>query len=227
MRRETTLIAVVLLIACTTGRAWCEETPTGPVRQSPDPHVYVNVRDFSQAAHEDDWSPAIRAAIDYVSQDNGFEAGGTVLFPAGTYPIGRPIVIGEKPAHWGLRLLGYGATLIGTAKLDEQPLPDPEPEAADKGVPMLVLKSPEGIEGAGYVIEGLRLTRQRKRGAVATGVGVSIPYAFPCGKPGPSNLMRAQTSNCLSGRSASDTSSTGNWMIQLQKKYGRSCQSPS
>jgi hypothetical protein len=136
----------------------------------------VDIRTFSNLVMADDWSPAIQAAIDFVCKENGFEEGGTVLFPAGTYRIDRPIVVGGRPAHWGLRLLGYGATLVGTSELDKQTLPDPEPEAKDKGVPMLVLRSPEGTEGAGYCIEGLRLMRKRERGTPITGVGISVPY---------------------------------------------------
>jgi len=153
-----------------------EEVKPPPSIPSDDPHVCVNVRKFSHLVKDEDWSPAIQAAIDSVNKENGFEAGGTVLFPAGTYRIDRPLVLGGQPAHWGLRLLGYGATLVGTPKLNKQPLPDPEPEAKDKGVPILVLKSPEGPEGAGYCIEGLRLMREREPGTPITGVGISIPH---------------------------------------------------
>ncbi|MBC8875651.1 MAG: right-handed parallel beta-helix repeat-containing protein [Planctomycetes bacterium] len=156
--------------------AWCGEPAPMADDQPDDPHVFVNVRNFAHLVNDDDWSLAIQAAIDHVCKDNGFDAGGTVLLPAGTYRIDRPIVVGNKPAHWGLRLSGYGATMVGTPELDKQPLPDPEPEAKDKGVPMLVLKAPEGIEGAGYCIEGLRLTREREPGSSVTGVGISVPY---------------------------------------------------
>ena len=144
--------------------------------ETEDPHVSVNVRSFSHLVKDGDWSSAIQAAIDYVSKEKGFDAGGTVILPAGTYRIDRPIVLGGKPAHWGLRLLGYGATLVGTPKLNRVPPCDPEPEAKHKGAPMLVLKSPDGTEGAGYCIEGLRLTREHEKGKPRTGVGISVPY---------------------------------------------------
>ena len=57
--------------------------PAGPPPD--DPHVCVNVRAFSHLVQAGDWSAAIQAAIDSVSGENGFDAGGTVLFPAGTY----------------------------------------------------------------------------------------------------------------------------------------------
>ena len=47
----------------------------------------VNVRSFEHRAKDGDWSRAIQAAIDSVDRENGYEAGGTVLFPAGTYRI--------------------------------------------------------------------------------------------------------------------------------------------
>ena len=170
------ILRVASTIAWAVMPAWGAEPVPALSLQSNDPHVGVNIRKFARLVKDDDWSPAIQAAIDSVCKDNGFDAGGTVLFPAGTYRIDRPIVVGGNPAHWGLRLLGYGATLVGTPNLDKQPLPDPEPEAKDKGVPMLVLRSPEGTEGAGYCIEGLRLMRERERGTAITGVGISIPF---------------------------------------------------
>jgi len=176
MNRDVIFVVTASAILGAVTAAWSGEPGTMPSAPRDDPRVSVNVRDFSHLVADDDWSPAIQAAINYVSKGNGFDVGGTVLFPAGTYRIDRPVVVGERPAHWGLRLLGYGATLVGTPELDKQPLPDPEPEAKDKGVPMLVLKSPEGIEGAGYCIEGLRLTREREPDSSITGVGISVPY---------------------------------------------------
>lgn len=176
MKRVAILTVTALVIVWTRSSASSAEEASAPNLRSDDPHVCVDIRRFSRLVKHDDWSPAIQAAIDFVGQENGFDAGGTVLLPAGTYRIDRPIVLGKKPAHWGLRLLGYGATLVGTPKLDEQPLPDPEPEAKDNGVPMLVLKNPQGVEGAGYSIEGLRLVRERPPGSPSTGVGISIPY---------------------------------------------------
>ena len=176
MSRYVILGVAASTVFCTTAFPGSGEVKSPPSLPLDDPHVCVNIRRFSNLVKADDWSPAIQAAIDSVCKQNGFEEGGTVLFPAGTYRIDRPLVVGGRPAHWGLRLLGYGATLVGTSKLDTQPLPDPEPEAKDQGVPMLVLKSPEGTEGAGYCIEGLRLMRERERGTPITGVGISIPY---------------------------------------------------
>ncbi|MDP7131171.1 MAG: right-handed parallel beta-helix repeat-containing protein [Planctomycetota bacterium] len=137
-----------------------------------EPDRVVNVRSFKNLVKGKDWSAAIQAAIDSVNRENGYEAGGTVLFPAGSYQIDRSIVLGEKPAHWGLHLLGYGATIIGSKVLDKQQLIDPEPEEKDKGVPILVLKDPKGNEGASYCIEGLRLKREQR----SAGVGISVPW---------------------------------------------------
>ena len=153
---------VVALAGCGTPRA--EEHGASDGR--------VNVREFAHLVKDGDWSPALQAAIDRVSESNGYEAGGTVVFPPGTYRVDRSIVLGGNKAHWGLHLLGYGATLVGTEKLSKQPLVDPEPEEKDAGVPILVVKSPPGIEGASYCIEGLRFTREGKR----AGIGISVPW---------------------------------------------------
>ena len=136
-------------------------------------HADVNVRDFDQHVIGGDWSGAIQAAVDSVAATNGFSRGGTVFFPAGTYRVDHTIIVGNNPEHWGLRLLGYGATLVGSVTLDQQPLVDPEPEAAELGVPILVLKDPDSEEGAGYCIEGLRFTREAEQ----TGVAVSVPFS--------------------------------------------------
>ena len=148
------------------------EPPARTERVNDEALVRVNVRDFEDRVRDGDWSRAIQAAIDSVNRDNGFHAGGTVFFPAGTYRVDQSIVIGNDPAHWGLRVLGYGATLVGSKKLDKQPLLDPEPEEKDKGVPIFVLKDPAETEGSGYCIEGLRLTRENER----SGVGISVPW---------------------------------------------------
>ena len=146
-------------------------TGNGKMKPPPNPatddqHVSVNIRKFSHLVKADDWSPAIQAAIDYVSKDNGFDAGGTVLFPAGAYRIDRPIVVGERPAHWGLRLLGYGATLVGTPKLDKRPLPDPEPER-DVVIARFEVEGPDRsraqVGAAAQLPEGERLKRQPVR----------------------------------------------------------------
>ena len=174
LRRGPLFAVVVLGASATLALGAAKQTTVGT--SSDDPLVRVNVKRFAHLVKDDDWSPAIQAAVDYVHQDHGFDAGGTVLFPAGTYGVGRTIVVGENSAHWGLRLLGYGATLTGTTELNKQELTDLAPEEKDKGAPIIVLRSPKGIEGAGYSIECLRLTRERKRGSKVTGVGISIPW---------------------------------------------------
>jgi hypothetical protein len=154
----------------------------------------VNIQDFSQAAADGDWAPAIQAAIDHVTAKNGYESGATILFPPGTYRVGKTIVLGKNPAHYGTRLSGTGAVLVGTNALDEQPL-DYEKrkraltEKGDKfsltalpgeldfegknvGVPILELWNPEGQEGAAYVIQGLTFAREAKK---RVGVGIKIP----------------------------------------------------
>ena len=132
----------------------------------------VNVRSFKDRVKDGDWSRAIQAAIDSVNRKNGYTAGGIVLIPAGTYRIDHSIVIGTNPAHWGLQLRGYGATLVGSKKLNTQKLDAPEPEEADKGVPILILKDPKGKEGASFCLEGLRFTREQN----LTGIGISVPW---------------------------------------------------
>jgi len=155
---------------------------------------YVNVKDFASRVVDDDWSLAIQAAIDHVTADNGYENGATVFFPPGTYKINRTIRLGKDPAHYGTRLSGYGAVLLGTAALDQQPLDyegrkkaltekkdrfslDALPGELDfdgnnVGVPILELWDPGSQEGASYVIEGLTFTRESKKQG---GVGIKIP----------------------------------------------------
>ncbi len=148
----------------------------------------VNIKQFKHLVKDGDWSPAIQSAIDFVSKKNGFDVGGTVLFPAGTYRIDNPIIVGRNPAHWGLHLIGYGATLVGSKILDSHPegnpklgktwkygnltLNNPSKEEKGKGIPILVLKNPPGIEGAGYCIEGLRFTRENAR----NGIAIFVPW---------------------------------------------------
>jgi len=163
-------VSVVLLIATVP----CADLIAGQVSPgaSPDSRVCVNVADFKKQVSDGDWSRAIQAAIDYVSKDNGFQAGGTVFFPPGTYRVDRSIIVGNNPVHWGLRLLGYGATLVGSTTLDKQKLGKVEPEEKGVGVPILILKNPKAFEGAGYCIEGMRFARQGTR----TGVAISVPF---------------------------------------------------
>ena len=160
--------------------------------------AYVNIKDFSRLTVDGDWSVVIQAAIDHVSARNGYENGATILFPPGTYKISKTIVLGRDPAHYGMRLSGYGAVLMGTKTLDQQPLNYEERKKAfadkkDKfslmalpgeldfdgetnvGVPILELWKPESNaghdEGASYVIEGLTFTRE----SMLVGVGIKIP----------------------------------------------------
>ncbi len=159
------------------------------------PQGSLSVREFSRLAADGDWSPAIQAAIDHVSAKNGYRNGATVFFPPGTYRVSKTVVLGKDPAHYGTRLTGYGAVLLGTTVLDKQPLNYEERKKAlteknDKfsltalpgeldfdgktnvGVPILELWNPSGQEGASYVIEGLTFTRESKK---AAGVGIKIP----------------------------------------------------
>jgi len=142
----------------------------------------------------EDWSPAIQAAMDHVSAKNGYENGATVLFPPGTYKLDKTIRLGKDRAHYGTRLSGYGAVLKGTKVLDAQPLDYEERKKAltDKkdqmsldalpgeldfdgqtnvGVPILELWDPPAVEGANFVIEGLTFDRE----ASGQGVGIKIP----------------------------------------------------
>jgi len=132
----------------------------------------VSIGDFEHLVSDGDWSPAIQGAIDSVSIGNGYTAGATITISPGTYKLDGTIVLGRDQAHWGVRLLGYGATLVGSIKLDEQPLAEPEPEEKDLGVPILSLMNPPEIEGAGYVIEGLTFRREGSR----TGIGIQVPF---------------------------------------------------
>lgn len=131
----------------------------------------VDVRQFSESVVDGDWSRAIQAAVDSVSEANGFTGGATVFLPPGTYRIDQPITLGGDRGQWGLHLLGHGATLVGTEKLDQHPWADGEPEETKLGVPILVVRGVEGFEGSGFCIEGLQLSREAR----ATGVGISFP----------------------------------------------------
>lgn len=155
--------------------------------------VHVNVKEFSHLAVNGDWSPAIQAAIDHVTADNGYENGATIFFPPGRYLLNNKIVLGKDPAHYGTRLSGYGTVLVGTKNLDEQPLNYEERkkqlaeendefslaalpgeldfEGENVGVPILELWNPAGQEGAAYTVEGLTFTRESKM----EGVGIKIP----------------------------------------------------
>ena len=149
----------------------------------------VNVRDFAERVAGDDWSPAIQAAIDHVNAANGYENGATVLFPPGTYKVNKTILLGKSRSHYGTRLSGYGAVLVGTKTLDAQPLHYEEREKTltgdyktalpgeldfngkNVGVPILELWDPPNTEGAAFVVEGLTFDREVN----AQGVGIKIP----------------------------------------------------
>ena len=189
------LFAVLLLgVSSLPGRAQGEGGPPA----EPDT---VNIRAFAGLVENGDWSPAIQAAIDHVSMENGYVKGATIHFPPGTYRIDRTIKLGDDPAHHGVRLSGYGAVLLGTETLDAQPLNYQErlaaaQEAGDSytvnsmpgeldfdgetnvGVPILELwNQPRNdlpyvtYEGASYVIEGLTFEREKRM----TGVGIKVP----------------------------------------------------
>ena len=152
----------------------------------------VNIRDFADRVVGEDWSPAIQAAFDYVNAGNGYPQGATVFFPPGTYKIDKTVKLGKK-CGYGVRLLGYGAVLLGTKTLDAQPL-DYEvrlkalTEAKDDfsvmalpgeldfdgknvGPAILELWAPPENEGSAYTIEGLTFDRE----AGGVGVGIKVP----------------------------------------------------
>ena len=191
------LLTVMFLVQAAPGIAAAD----GPVDAALlDGSGRVDVRQFADHVQDGNWSPAIQAAIDHVSEANGFTDGATVFFPPGTYRVDNTIILGGDRAHSGLHLLGYGATLLGTDTLDGQPLPyeEPEPEEEEAGVPILLLRKPPSVEWADYLIEGLRFSRETKNGsAIAVPwqdvpkqtsfrriivqrqkIGVHIPYAW-------------------------------------------------
>ena len=161
----------------------------------------VNIKEFSTLVKADDWSGAIQAAIDHISVANGYKNGATIYFPPGIYRIDKPLILGKDRSHHGIHLSGYGAVLLGTKKLDEQPLNYNEREKAFKdaksnfnllalpgeldedgknvGVAILELWNPPFVkgtsytmyEGASFVLEGLTFDREVR----SMGVGVKIP----------------------------------------------------
>ncbi|MFO7947917.1 MAG: right-handed parallel beta-helix repeat-containing protein [Armatimonadota bacterium] len=131
----------------------------------------LNVRQFADHVVDGDWAPAIQAAIDSVSRENGFNRGATIFLPPRTYRIDDTIIIGTDPGQYGLHLLGYGAVLHGSAALDARELRDPEPEEAEAGLPVILLKTPGGHEGASYVLEGFTVTRENRRHGTGIAVG--------------------------------------------------------
>lgn len=170
----TLLIAFLLLPAA----SWADDTTAEEPPPGPRGDASVSVADFADRVEDGDWAPAIQAAIDSFSSGDAARASGSVVIPPGTYPVGRPIRLGPDPGHWGLRLTGYGAKLVGLSALDERVMPEAEPEEAEHGVPILVVQGTEGVEGGNYVIEGLTLDREGGH----AGVGISVPWAGPVPK---------------------------------------------
>ncbi len=186
------VIALAVLGLCATGGAQDGGAAT------PDT---VNIRDFAGFVQDGDWSPAIQAAIDHVSPENGYIRGATVHFPPGLYRIDSTVRLGGNSAQHGVRLSGYGAVLRGSSALDAQPQRyDERLRAATEanesytvnalpgeldfdgvtnvGAAILELWLPprDGLpyvlyEGSGYVIEGLTFDRETSQ----TGVGIKIP----------------------------------------------------
>jgi len=141
---------------------------------------------FSHLSEEGDWSPAIQAAIDSVNAENGYVRGTEIYFPPGDYRIDRTIIVGRNPEHWGLRLIGYGARLIGSPVLNSQSQEEKYQERlrtlkgdtlkalADEkelGTAIMELYNPPGYEGAGFVIEGLTFDREGGQ----NGIGIKVP----------------------------------------------------
>lgn len=185
-------IAVFLAAAVMPAAA---DTKPAPAPAAENPDGRVNVRDFASLAADGDWSPAVQAAVDHVTADHGYHRGATVYFPPGTYRIGKTIVVGRDPAHYGMRLSGYGAALVRTPALDEQPTRYEERKKAlaaakdtfsltalpgerdfdgetNVGTAILELWNPPDTEGASYVVEGLAVTGPPKK---LSGVGIKIP----------------------------------------------------
>jgi len=155
----------------------------------------LNVRDFAGLVVDGDWSDAIQGAIDSVRAENSYEQGTTIHFPPGAYRVSKTLKLGKLPGHYGTRLSGYGAVLLGTKALDEQPLDHEARKAAlteakdqfsldalpgeldfegkNVGTAILELWCPPGpgTEGASFVIEGLTFDREQN----GRGVGIKIP----------------------------------------------------
>ncbi len=130
----------------------------------------VSVQDFADHVTDGDWAPAIQAALD--SFDDAEHPGGTLVFPPGAYRVDSPIHLGTRPGQWGLHLLGYGATLVGSAALNALDWSHVEPEEAEHGAPILVVSGVDGIEGGNYCVEGLTFDREER----GNGVGISLPW---------------------------------------------------
>lgn len=146
----------------------------------------VNVANFKDLVKDGNWSPAIQAAFDSINKSNGFIRGGVVYFPPGKYRIDQTVVLGQSKAQWGTKVVGYGAVLIGSKKLDAQPDKNWKKiikkvkaksrrtamkDDHGKGAAILEINNPRQIEGQAYVIEGLSFSREVNR----HGIGISIP----------------------------------------------------
>lgn len=174
----------VLITAASPSTLSAAQDQTAKLKQS------INVHDYQDHVEGGDWSRAIQAAIDYVDERNGFTRGAVIYFPPGKYRVDQTIVVGKKPAHWGIQLLGHGAILIGSKTLDER---SQEAEWAeqdkklkgnkliafedDKGLGPAILEvhNPPEYEGAGITIEGLTFDREQAR----HGIGIKIALQHP------------------------------------------------
>lgn len=166
------LIAAALALPCSAQENLQEITP------GPQAARQVCLTDFADAAVDGDWAPALQAAIDSFASEDPALTGGTLLIPPGVYPISRPVTLGTSRGQWGLHVVGYGATLRGTAALDAFEMPEREPEEAELGIPILQIHGMEGIEGGNFCIEGLTFDREVR----GNGVGISLPMGHGVAK---------------------------------------------
>lgn len=169
------LLSVLIALSAVPCAAQDELQPTVP---GPQPGRTVSLADFAHAADGDDWAPALQAAIDSFAADDPALMGGSLLIPPGVYPIGQPVTLGTARGQWGLHIIGYGATLLGTEALDAFEMGEREPEEVELGIPILSIHGMEGIEGGNFCIEGLTFDR-RQRG---NGIGVSLPMGHGVAK---------------------------------------------
>lgn len=169
-------IAMCIALILTAGAGFAQ--PADPVLKGPHPDRNVSLLDFAHAVEGDDWAPALQAAIDSFASDDPAQIGGTLTIPPGVYPIGSPVTLGTAPGQWGLRITGYGATLLGTSALDEYQVPGAEPEEHELGAPILRIHGVEGIEGGNFIIEGLTFDREQR----GNGVGISLPMGHGVAK---------------------------------------------
>ncbi len=172
MRRATVLIVLAFAIPCA-GQQAPAEAPVGPQSART-----VSLVDFADLALDGDWAPALQAAIASFASDEAPVHGGTLTIPPGRYPIASPVTLGTDAGQWGLQIVGYGATLLGTEALDAVEMPEREPEETELGVPMLSIHGVDGIEGGNFCIEGLTFDRAQS----GNGVGISMPWGHGVAK---------------------------------------------